>query len=114
MKQGNQFYLEFQITDSNDDKLDINSIKKVQFTLENLVKYYDSSKENNDIEYDEETKSFKVWLTEDETFKLSQLCNVEARVLFKNGVIEGTVIAHVYLEELLSSEKIDVEINDTE
>lgn len=113
MKKGNQFYLEFQIADSQDKNLDISSVKKVQFTLDNLVKYYDISKVKNDVEYDEQTKTFKVWLTEDETFKINQLCNVEARVLFKNDVIEGTVITRQYFEDLLSSEKIDVETNYT-
>ena len=31
VKKGNQFYLEVQITDENNDLLDISSVKKVQF-----------------------------------------------------------------------------------
>ena len=32
-KQGDQFYLQIQITDKNDNVLDINGVKKVQFNL---------------------------------------------------------------------------------
>ena len=38
MKQGNQFYLEFQIEDENGTLLDITSILKVQFVIGGLVK----------------------------------------------------------------------------
>ena len=38
VKQGNQFYLEFQIEDENEQLLDITSILKVQFVIGDLVK----------------------------------------------------------------------------
>ena len=41
MKIGNQFYLEFQLEDENGDLLDIRSVSKVQFSIDNLVKTYD-------------------------------------------------------------------------
>ena len=40
MKQGNQFYLEFQIEDENGVSLDTASVLKVQFVIDNLIKTY--------------------------------------------------------------------------
>ena len=43
MKQGNQFYLEIQLLDEQNRILDIHSVLKVQFTIDNLIKYYDGT-----------------------------------------------------------------------
>lgn len=40
MKQGNQFYLEFEIVDNENNKLDIKAVLKVQFNIGNLTKTY--------------------------------------------------------------------------
>ena len=45
MKQGNQFYLEIQLLDDQNEILDIRSVSKVQFTIDNLIKYYDGISE---------------------------------------------------------------------
>ena len=45
MKQGNQFYLEIQLIDENNEILDISSVLKVQFTIDDLIKYYDGTSE---------------------------------------------------------------------
>ena len=62
-KQGNQFYLEFQIEDENEQLLDITSILKVQFVIGGLVKTYDGI--SNEVLYDNVNKIFKVWVTEE-------------------------------------------------
>lgn len=49
MKQGNQFYLEFQIEDENGQLLDMASVLKVQFNIGNLTKTYDGL--NNEVTY---------------------------------------------------------------
>lgn len=67
MKQGNQFYLEFQIEDENEQLLDITSILKVQFVIGNLLKTYDGI--SNEVLYDNDNKIFKVWVTEEEIEK---------------------------------------------
>ena len=70
MKQGNQFYLDIQIEDENNNLLDINSVEKVQFVIDDLVKNYDGS--NLEVSYDDENKCFKIWLTEEETFNFKK------------------------------------------
>ena len=84
MKEGNQFYLDFQIVDENDNLLDINSILKIQFTIGNLTKEYDGINEN--VIYNSEQKIFKVWLTVDETLKFVDMVNVDSRILFKGDI----------------------------
>nr|DAE35585.1 MAG TPA: hypothetical protein [Caudoviricetes sp.] len=106
MKQGNQFYLEFQIEDENSEKLDITSVSKVQFNIGNITKTYDG--ENDEVTY--ENDAFKVWLTEDETFGLDKKVKMDARVMFKGDkkTIGGTYIMEAYWYDSLKQERLDV------
>ena len=106
MKQGNQFYLEIQLLDEQNEILDISSVLKVQFTIGNLIKYYDGTSE--EVTYDESKKCFKIWLTEDETFKFEKQIAMDARILFKNNTIGGTYIETNYWYDSLKKEKLDV------
>ena len=112
MKQGNQFYLEIQITNEEDKLIDISAVSKIQFTIGSLTKYYEN--ESNEVTYDEENQVFKIWLTEQETFAFKSLEKIEARVLFKNDVIQGTAIIDEYVFNSLSKEELDVKTEDTE
>ena len=106
MKQGNQFYLEFQIEDENRELLDIKNVLKVQFNIGNLTKTYDGI--NEDVTY--ENGVFKVWLTEEETFNFDSKVKMDARILFKGDkkTIGGTYIIDDYWYESLKEEPIDV------
>lgn len=106
MKKGNQFYLEVQITDENNDLLDILSVKKVQFNINDLTKEYDGI--NQEVKYDEKNHSFKVYLTESETFNFKDNTKMDARILFKNNTIMGTYIESKYFYESLKEELLDV------
>ena len=109
-KQGNQFYLEFQIEDENEQLLDITSILKVQFVIGNLVKTYDGI--SNEVLYDNVNKIFKVWVTEEETFEFDKQVKMDERILFKGEEyykpIGGTYIETNYLYDSLKKEKLDV------
>ena len=105
MKQGNQFYLEVQILDENDNLLEIDGVKKAQFNIGELTKEYND--EMKEVTYDEQTNAFKIWLTEDETFKFKNNTKMEARVLFKNDVILGTLIEDTYVYNALKEVKLD-------
>lgn len=106
MKIGNQFYLEFQLEDENGDLLDIRSVSKVQFSIDNLVKTYDGISE--EVSYDDVNNVFKVWLTEDETFKFGTRVKVDARILFKNNTINGAKIPQYGWYDTLKKVKLDV------
>ena len=110
VKQGNQFYLEFQIEDENGTLLDISSIVKVQFVIGNLTKIYDGV--SDEVIYDSINKIFKVWVTEEETFKFDKQVKMDARVLFKGEEnykpIGGTYIESNYWYDSLKQEVLDV------
>ena len=106
MKIGNQFYLELQLEDENGDLLDIRSVSKVQFSIDNLVKTYDGI--NEEVTYDDVNNVFKVWLTEDETFKFGTRVKVDARILFKNNTINGAKIQQYGWYDTLKKVKLDV------
>ena len=108
MKQGNQFYLEFQIEDENGQLLDMASVLKVQFNIGNLTKTYDGL--NDEVTYQNDI--FKVWLMEDETFKFENQVRMDARILFKGEdnykTIGGTYIESNYWYDSLKKEELDV------
>ena len=106
MKQGNQFYLEFQIEDENGQLLDMASVLKVQFNIGNLTKTYDGIGE--EVTY--QNGVFKVWLTEEETFNFDSKVKMDARVLFKGDkkTIGGTYIIDEYWYDSLKEEILDV------
>ena len=110
MKQGNQFYLEIQLLDEKNEILDIRTVLKVQFAIDNLIKYYDGVSE--EVTYDEAKKCFKIWLTEDETFEFDKQVKMDARILFKGEKdykpIGGTYIETNYWYDSLKKEKLDV------
>ena len=110
VKQGNQFYLEFQIEDENGELLDISSILKVHFVIGNLTKTYDGI--SNEVLYDNVNKIFKVWVTEEETFEFDKQVKMDARVLFKGEEnykpIGGTYIESNYWYDSLKQEVLDV------
>ena len=108
MKQGNQFYLEFQIEDENGQLLDMASVLKVQFNIGNLTKTYDGL--NDEVTYQNDI--FKVWLMEDETFKFENQVKMDARILFKGEdnykTVGGTYIESNYWYDSLKKEELDV------
>ena len=110
MKQGNQFYLEFQIEDENGTLLDIASVLKVQFIIGDSIKTYDGI--SNEVLYDDNNKVFKIWVTEEETFKFDKWIKMEARILFKGEgdyrPIGGTYIETNYWYDSLKEVALDV------
>ena len=100
MKQGNQLYLEVRLFDNSDTKLDITSLKKVQFNIGQLTKTYprDVTSENG---------TSKRWLTENVTFRFDNNTSIDVRVLFKNDTIMGTEIETIDVSESLKEVNLD-------
>ncbi len=110
MKQGNQFYLEIQIEDTDGANLNIKGVDKVQFVIKDLVRLYDGT--NKEVSYDEDKKCFKIWLTEDETFDFDRNIKIDVRVLYKANVegkraIDGSVICSCYCYDSLKKIELD-------
>lgn len=106
MKQGNQFYLELQILDEKDELLNISSVNKIQFNIGEFTKIYGENKD--EVTYDYENNVFKIWFTEEETFKMVGTVKIDVRILFKNDVILGSKIESIYFYESLKKAEIDV------
>ena len=106
MKRGNQFYLTFEIYDENDNLIDINIVKKIQFNFDTVVKIYDGQSE--DVVYDKENKCFKVYLSEEETFNFKDNIKIDARILDKNDLIFGTAIIIQPINDAVNEEKLSV------
>lgn len=110
MKKGNQFFLELEIENEDGSALDIRSVEKVQFNIDNITKMY--SVDSSEVTYEE--GKFKIWLTEEETFAFKTRVKIEARVLYTNGTILGTFVEQEYFYDSLGSVMTDVEVEDTE
>lgn len=108
MKKGNQFYLEFQIEDKNGRLLDISSVLKIQFTINDVVKIYDGK--STDVIYNNDEKVFRVWITEKETFSFGKMVKMDARVMLKGEKksIIGTYIVSNSWCDSLTEEYLDV------
>ena len=106
MKQGNQFYLEFEIVDNENNKLDIKAVLKVQFNIGNLTKIYDGIGEEATYQHG----VLQVYLTEEETFNFDGRIKMDARILFKGDTktIGGTYIIDEYWYDSLKEEILDV------
>ena len=106
MKQGNQFFLELELYDSDNNLLNIDNVKKVQFNIGEITKTY--SETSDEVIYDVDKKNFKIWLKEEETFDFG-VVKIDARVLFINDVILGTEIYTTKFSEVVNKEELDVE-----
>ena len=103
MKQGNQFWYGIKLT-SNEQKLDIDTIKEVVFNFDDITKTY---KEGSDeVTYDAENNIFKIRLTQEDTLKMKSKVRIDARVKFKNDDILGPVINEKHIFDSLNKEVI--------
>lgn len=103
MKQGNQFYLEFQIVDNDGNILTNDHVAKIVFYIGGLKRTYTPS--SSEVTYDEDKQCFKIWLTEAETLQF-EMIDVDARILFDNDEILGCYKTRLYFNEVLVNESI--------
>jgi hypothetical protein len=103
MKQGNQFYLEFQLVDNDKNILTNTNVAKIVFYIGDLKRTY--TPESTEVTYDESKQCYKIWLTEAETLQFKTV-DVDARVLFTTGEILGCYKTQLYFNEVLVNESI--------
>ena len=104
MKQGNQFYLEFQIVDNNGTILTNDNVAKLVFYIgEDIKRTY--TPDSTEVLYNEDKKCFEVYLTEAETLEFKMI-DIDARILFKNNQILGCEKTQLYFNEVLVKESI--------
>ena len=112
MKKGNQFYLEIMLFDNDGIVIDIKAVSKIHFNIADLTKVYDGTSE--DVTYDETKRCFKVYLAEKETFKLNDMIRMDARVLYKNNLIDGTDVYSITVVDAVKEELLNVEAQDSQ
>lgn len=103
MKQGNQFYLEFQIVDNDKNVLTNKNVAKIVFYIGGLKRTY--TPESTEVTYDSEKQCYDIWLTEAETLQFETI-DVDARILFTTGEILGCYKTQLYFNEVLVKESI--------
>ena len=101
-QQGNTYILDIPLTINGED-IDINDISLVEFMFENIRKTYG---DEGDVTYDTDEKCFKVPLSQEETFALTEnnIIKYQARVKFTDNSVNGTCIYNGYVQESLSKE----------
>lgn len=104
-KQGDQFWIEFQLYDEDDNLLDITSVEQVQFNINDMAKIFNGS--NKEVKYDNENQKFLVYLKESETFGLNNNVKFDVRILFKNKTIMGSYIYQDYIYDSLNEINLD-------
>lgn len=104
--EGNTYNLRIPIT-VNKEPLDINDVSIVEFTFENISKYYGTIDEHEGtVTYDGE--QFIVPLTQEDTFELQECFDkadairYQARIKFKDDSVSGTKTYKGYIDYSLS------------
>ena len=85
IKQGDSYYLPVDITLDN-DALDLSLVECVEFCLDNIRKTYPDK-----VSYDADTETFRLPLTQRETFalKTGRAAVLDVRIKFRNGDVIG-------------------------
>lgn len=97
MMQGDQYALPIQI-ETNEGIADATTFADLEIFLGNVRK----TLSGGDISYDEETKSFNVYFTQKDTFKLNGAENLQIRCKFDTGDVIGVKAGSYSVEGSLS------------
>lgn len=98
MKQGNQFFLEIELLTEDDKVILPKEVESITFTFGGVKKIYPSSEVifENDL--------YKVWFSQEDTFKLKGIISYDIRVKFNNNTIIGSKIYNERIEDSLNKE----------
>ncbi len=94
MVQGDAYSLDVTIK-NNGFPINVADVKTVEVTLFNLKKIYPGEAEYSD-------GKFHIPLTQQETFRLPKLCQMQVRVKFRSGDVIGSEIKQVDVAHALS------------
>lgn len=94
MVQGDAYSLDVTIK-NNGSPINIADVKAVEFTLFNFKKIYPGEAEYSD-------GKVHIPITQQETFRLPKLCQMQVRVKFKSGDVIGSEIKQIDVAHALS------------
>lgn len=90
--QGDQYNLLFQLT-LDDEKLNLETVSKIQFVVGDLVKMYPG-----DVIYDIDNDVFKFPITQEESVTMIGLQHVQIRLKDIDGFVYGKVYGNIDLQ----------------
>lgn len=99
MRKGNTYQLNVILTDDFGDLLEIDQVSVVEFIFGPVRKLYPE-----DVEYQHESGTFIVSLTQEDTFKMDRSIPYQARVKFADGAVIATNIYYDSVFDSLSRE----------
>lgn len=94
MVQGDSYNLDVTVKNNGAD-INIADIETIEFILHSLKKMYPEG-----VAY--EDGKFHISLSQQETFRLPRLCQMQVRVKFKSGDVIGSEIKQIDVERSLS------------
>lgn len=98
--QGSSYELPIKITDCSGNVVDDSVVKEASFSIGEIVKSF--GKEDSDVRFDYEMQSWIVPLSEDDTFKLRESVEWQARFLFSDGKVDGTIPQNEYIYDSIN------------
>ena len=103
LKKGNTYELGIHLT-KNGEEIDIEDVERARFKIDNITKEYPSE----DVDFDSETNSFIVALTEKETLGIAseRIITWEAGIRYKNDEVKRTHVNKLPLEDTTIEEEI--------
>lgn len=84
--QGSSYYLPIKIVGANGTSITGDVVENVSFTIGGLTKGFADG-----VEFDKEKMAWIIPLTEDETFLFENTVEWQARFLFSDGRVDGTI-----------------------
>lgn len=102
MKSGNEYYIGVRIVDAHKCNLNMDTVKKIVFILNDTKYVYDDKK----VTYDNDAEIFKIFFTEAETLALPSYFYFESDILFKNNLVSRSKINTIFTRDTINKEVI--------
>lgn len=102
MKNGNEYYIGVRVVDAHKCNLNMDTVKKIIFIVNDTKYIYDDKK----VTYDKEAEIFKIFFTEAETLALPSYFYFESDILFKNNLVSRSKINTIFTRDTINKEVI--------
>lgn len=108
MKNGNEYYIGVRVVDAHKCNLNMDTVKKIIFIVNDTKYIYDDKKDTYDkkVTYDKEAEIFKIFFTEAETLALPSYFYFESDILFKNNLVSRSKINTIFTRDTINKEVI--------
>ena len=98
--QGSSYELPIKVADCSGNAINSEMVERASFTIGGITKEYGG--DNGEVWFNEDSQSWIVPLTEEETFKFTKSVDWQARFLFKSGKTDGTIPKNEYVYDSIN------------